>query len=234
MDSNSSRTYFGEDLCAMSFAENYHRWILSEFKPYLGKKVAEIGAGTGSFSKLLLESSIATLSAYEPSKNMFPLLQKNLSNDPRAKVINDFFSVPSSDRFDTIVYVNVLEHIENDSAELDIAHKALDHSGHLLLFVPALSWLYGSMDRQVGHVRRYHKANLKARVQRAGFKILFTRYFDFIGIIPWYINFVLLQTTLGNRSVKLYDHLVVPWLRWIEHRIPPPIGKNLLLVASNS
>ena len=143
----------------MSFAVNYHKWILSEFMPYIGNYVAEVGAGIGNFSRLLLKTDrINRLMAFEPSANMYPLLQKTLMNDKRAKAINGFFAQGEiSEYFDTVIYVNVLEHIEDDVSELVYVNNVLMRGGHLLIFVPALPWLYSNLDREIGHFRRYTK-----------------------------------------------------------------------------
>lgn len=219
----------------MVFAKNYHKWILAEFMPYLGSTVAEVGAGVGTFSALVLETAIRTLVAFEPSQNMYRLLTEALSKDERAKAVNDFFGrTNTGTRFDSILYVNVLEHIEDDSAELANARAALNLHGHLLIFVPALPWLYGELDRQVGHFRRYTKKRLVELAQRSGFSIVKARYFDVMGVIPWYINFVLLRNSINSGGVTLYDRLVVPAMRVIEQVLPPPIGKNVLLVAKKT
>jgi SAM-dependent methyltransferase len=232
MTSAHARQYFGKDLEAMSFATNYHRWILACFRPYLGSSVAEVGAGQGSFSRLLLETDIRSLLAFEPSANMYPELLRALASDPRATAVNDFFGPAAGmDRFDSVLYVNVLEHIEDDAAELATARAALHPSGHLLVFVPALPWLFSPLDRQVGHYRRYVRKDLVRLVARAGFSAVQARYFDIAGILPWYVNFVLLRNTIGGRSVSAYDKLVVPLMRRIEERLPPCIGKNVILIA---
>ncbi len=224
--------YFGKDLEAMSFAANYHKWIMSEFFPYLGSSVAEVGAGTGNFSKLILKTDIKSLKAFEPSQNMYQSLAEIINQDKRAEAINGFFGdLDTGERFDSVLYVNVLEHIENDAAELAKVYKALNLNGHLLIFVPALPWLYSNLDKQVGHFRRYKKKGLIALTQQAGFAIVKARYFDIAGIIPWYVNFVLLKNSISGGSVSLYDKLVVPLMRRLERRLPPPIGKNVLLVA---
>lgn len=225
--------YFGKDLESMSFAKNYHRWILAEFSPYLGQNIAEVGAGTGNFSILLLETNIRKLKAFEPSDNMFPLLKKTLSKDKRACVENNFFgrTITEEEHFDSVLYVNVLEHIEDDMSELIKAHDALVSGGRLLIFAPALPALYSNMDRQIGHFRRYTKKNLLKLVQNSGFSIIKAKYFDVAGIIPWYINFVLLKNQMSSRSISLYDKAVVPIMRIVENTVAPPIGKNLLVIA---
>lgn len=224
--------YFGKDLEAMSFAINYHRWLLAEFLPYIGSSVAEVGAGAGNFSSLILKANIKSLMAFEPSINMYPLLQEALRTDKRAKAINGFFGKEATGEcFDSIVYINVLEHIEDDASELAKVRDALTPEGHLLIFVPALPWLYSGLDRQVGHFRRYTKKNLIERVQRAGFSIVKARYFDMAGIVPWFINFTLLNNSISGESVSMYDRLIVPVMRVLEGLVPPPIGKNVLVVA---
>lgn len=227
--------YFGKDLEAMSFANNYHRWLIAEFLPYIKGAVAEVGAGVGNVSRLTLEADIKSLTAFEPSANMYPLLKEALGADVRAKAINGFFGKePVDECFDTVMYVNVLEHIEDDLAELAGVRAALAEEGYLLIFVPALPWLYSELDRQVGHFRRYTKSGLVALAQQAGFSVVKVRYFDVAGILPWYIHFTLLKNTIGAGSVSLYDKLVVPTMRMVEGLVPPPIGKNLLLVAKKN
>lgn len=95
--------YFGKDLEAMSSARNYRSWILAEFLRYLGSSVAEVGAGTGSLSTLILKAGIASLVAFEPSQNMYPLLQEALRADTRAMAINDSLGGGTTgERFDSI------------------------------------------------------------------------------------------------------------------------------------
>lgn len=232
MTQANKKKYFGKDLEVMSFAANYHRWVFAEFLPYIRGAVAEVGAGIGNVSQLILESNIKSLTAFEPSVNMYPLLEKALKTDRRAKAVNGVLCIEGGgESFDSVLYVNVLEHIEDDACELACAHTALTSGGHLMIFVPALPWLYSEFDRQLGHFRRYTKNSLSALVQRAGFSIVKVRYFDAAGIIPWLINFTLLKNTMSGQNVFIYDRLVVPVMRVIEALAPPFTGKNILLVA---
>lgn len=224
--------YPGKDLEAMSFAVNYHRWILDECAPYLGGTIAEVGAGAGSVSRLLLGRGVQHLFAFEPSPDMFALLQQELRGEERATAVNDFFDADDArGRFDSVVYINVMEHIEDDRAEMATALAALKPGGHLVIFVPALSWLYSRLDKEIGHFRRYTKRGLVEAVTAAGFTLVKARYFDVAGILPWYVNFKLLGNGFSSGSVSLYDNLVVPVMRRVESVVTPPIGKNVLLVA---
>ena len=233
----NERKYFGKDLEAMSFAQNYHKWILDEFIPYIGDHVAEVGAGMGNFSDFLLDADIKHLVAFEPSDNMFFYLEKKFANNSKVDTINAFFEEKSyryEDAFDSVCYVNVLEHIEDDAKTLSHAYTALHHKGHVLIFVPALSFLYSNLDKKVGHYRRYSKRELIEVVTSAGFSVKKVKYFDMAGIIPWYIAFVLLKQTTTQSNVSMYDKLVVPIMKRVERVITPMIGKNLVLVGKKA
>ncbi len=231
--------YLGRDLEAMSFAVNYHKWILDEFRPLLGKKLVEVGAGTGSFSELLLGEKPESLTVIEPSE-MFNRLKQNVSQIKTDTNINFYQTIfarvcqeiAAQNKADSIIYVNVLEHIENDSDEISMIYQTLEKGGKCFIFVPALMSLYGEFDRKIGHFRRYTKIGLEEKCQSAGFKILKLKYFDFTGILPWYVKYKLLKSdSLKREAVTLYDKIAVPVTRTIESLITPPIGKNLLLIA---
>jgi hypothetical protein len=121
--------------------------------------------------------------------------------------------------------------VEDDRAELVHAWQALKPGGHLLVFVPALQWLYSDFDKHVGHFRRYAREALAADARAAGFDVEKARYFDAAGVMPWYIHFVLLRRSMGAGSVSLYDKVAVPATRFLERIVTPPIGKNILMVA---
>lgn len=227
--------YTGKELEAMSFARNYNNWILEFIEPYLGKVVAEVGAGIGNFSEILLKTPLEALVAFEPSKNLFPLLSEKLKSEKRATPFNGFLNAQDCKKqFDSVIYVNVLEHIENERVELVNSHYCLRARGHLLLFVPALEALWSNLDLAVGHYRRYNKSCLVSLVEDAGFRIIEARYFDVLGIIPWYINCVLMGRGVDSQGVALYDKCVVPLMKKMEKFLTPPVGKNILLIAQKN
>ena len=232
-------TYPGRDLEAMNFAQAYHRWILSLFKPYLGERIVEVGAGSGGFSEMLLENRPKVFAGVEPAAEMYPLLKERVSGTKGTEVVTyqDFFSdvateIKTRARPDTFVYVNVLEHIEHDQDELKLVYDTLSGGGHALIFVPALPALFGPLDAKIGHFRRYTKRELERKAATAGFDIITCHYFDLAGVLPWWVKFRLLRSSdIEPGAVKLYDGLVVPIMRPLERLIKPPIGKNLLMVA---
>ena len=232
--------YVGKDLEAMSFAVNYHRWILASFAPYLGTRVVEVGAGTGSFSEMLLERRPQSLSLVEPSPSMFEQLSGQVQQSHDAvdlQLYNETFDrvaaqIRSRQQPDSIVYVNVLEHTADDESEIRVISETLGPGGRVFIFVPALSWLYGSFDREINHYRRYSRRELESKCRAAGFRILVSRYFDLPGVLPWWLKYRVLQSRkMKPGAVRFYDWAVVPIARRLEARFVPPLGKNILLVA---
>lgn len=226
------QAYPGKDLETMAFAHRYHRWISDRFQPWLGPRIGEVGAGTGDFSALLLEAGVESLIAWEPSVNLHPELARRFADDPRVTVVPDRFTPPDGEALDALFYVNVLEHIEDDEAELGRARRALRPDGRLCLFVPALPRLYSDQDRSVGHFRRYRRRELLDKLSRAGFTLREARWFDVAGIVPWWLAYRVLHRRVTPGAVGAYDRWVVPVMQRVESLIPPPIGKNLLAVAS--
>lgn len=227
----------------MALAVNYSRWILDRLKPFIGKHVIEVGAGAGSFSQLLLETGPESMTLLEPSDQLFSLLTRRLATIDKSglaqahqsTLIHAFSGANPPRQPDTAVYVNVLEHIEDDEGELRALHSILPPGGHLLLFVPANRWLMGSMDHQLGHFRRYTVEELSSKCRSAGFKVRFAEYFDVIGILPWWLKYCVLKSDrMEPAAVQLYDRLVVPISRTLERVITPPLGKSIICVAENS
>ncbi len=222
----------------MAFAPNYHGWILDRFRPYLGRRIAEIGAGSGNFARLLLGERIESLHLVEPSSAMFQHLPALAKSDPAGRVAlyNAVFLAVrrqlKTAEIDSLIYVNVLEHIVEDDRELRGMNEVLPPGGRIFVFVPALPFLYGSHDRAVGHVRRYRRRDLAEKCSNAGFNVLHAGYFDIAGIVPWWFKYCLFRSTrMEAGAVHFYDRLVVPVMSRLEGWLPPPLGKNIILVA---
>lgn len=231
-------TYEGADLEAMDTADNYHRWILDGFEAALGPRVVEVGAGIGSLARLIAErSKPQALLLVEPSSTMACSLAHNAEViDVDARAFTGFLA-DAEDRVrefspTTFVYVNVLEHIEDDIAELARVFELLPAGGTLCVFVPALPFLFSDFDRSIGHFRRYGRSELEQKVSGVGFSVDSSRYFDLLGVLPWLVRYRLFGSrTLSPGSVALYDKWIVPSARRLERLVSPPLGKNLLLTA---
>lgn len=219
----------------MQEAKNYYQAIMEWARPYLGKRIVEIGAGLGSFSSYLLEyADNSHLVLVEPSDNLFPVLQHRFAGISRVKLVHGSIEdLIGPETADSVVLINVLEHIKDDSVMLQQIHRLLVPEGKILLFVPALPCLYGTLDEAFGHVRRYTKALLADRLIAAGFRPLCVRYWNCVGVVSWFVaGKVLRRRTFTAWSVRLYDTWVIPWTSLLERLWPPPIGQSLIAVAS--
>jgi len=230
----TSFSYSGTELDALAEAKNYYHWILTYFEPYVGGKVVEVGAGVGTFSRFLLESPRVTeLTAMEPADNLFPLLERRFAGERRVRTVKGYLEAfVDTLAADSVVLINVLEHIGDDAEFLRQAYKVLSPAGTILVFTPALPVLYGSLDRSFEHHRRYTKAGLAQRLHEVGFRLLCLRYFNLPGVATWFLAGRLLRkNTLRSSDVRFYDRWVVPWESKIERKWEPPFGQSLLAVA---
>jgi SAM-dependent methyltransferase len=225
--------YSGTELEAMAQARNYCQWILRYFAPYLGGNIVEIGAGSGTFSQLLLDrKNTAQLVLFEAAVNLLPLLRRRFT-DPRVQLhCGSFDPAVLTQSPDSVVLVNVLEHVRDDTLLLSQIHASLRKGGSLLLFVPAFQWNYGSLDQAFDHYRRYTGAELERKIQNVGFRLERRRYINLMGIASWFLaGKVLRQTTIKASQVRWYDRWIIPWSFKLEQFCKPPIGQSLLAVA---
>lgn len=234
MSQDASTVYEGRDLEAMAFARNYHAWILDELSGLTTGDVAEVGAGDGLFSRMLLAAGPRSLTLFEPSAQMHARQPEALRTDARVSRVNARLGDRVDEyeaAFDGVLYINVLEHIPDDAAELALVRRVLRPHGKVAIFVPALPALMSDFDRSIGHHRRYRRRPLHALLESSGFSVERLHYFDGPGILPWLVAMRWLRLGLSPRSVALYDGVAVPILRRIEPMLRPPIGKNLLAIA---
>jgi len=223
------------DLEALSMLVNYRRWIVSAFAPHLGNRCIEYGAGIGNISDML-RPYVEELHLIEPFKPSFLTLSEKYRRDAgvhlSCETVEDSVVDIQKGSFDSVVMVNVLEHIENDVALLSRIFEILRPTGTLCIFVPAHYFLFSAYDRLVGHYRRYELPDLSSKLVRAGFEVTRATYFDMIGVVPWFISMKLLhQTRIRSTLASLYDTLVVPLGRRLEANFNPPFGKNILLIG---
>lgn len=232
-----------KELATVQLLVNYHAWIFSTIQHHLGRRLIEIGGGLGTFSDLLISRHLntadnRTLEILEPSEQLFEHLSlkyhtryQDLLRTGRLTLTKSLFTA-APEQYDTVVMINVLEHIEQDQCFADGVFKTLSPGGAFIVFSPALPFLYSELDRRVGHFRRYTKCGLASIFTASGFHVEQLRYMDMVGIIPWYLINVLAGSCSFNSSLtKVYDRFVVPFTRFAEDCCGALIGKNLLIVG---
>lgn len=226
--------YAGTELESMAFAPNYYRAIHEWFAPHLGRRVVEVGAGVGTFSKLLAsDPALSELTLLEPAANNYPVLENRFAGNTRVRTRPSYLEDEAHElRSDSVVLVNVLEHIKDDAGFVAAAHQVLGPGGRLLILVPALPAIFGSLDRAFDHYRRYTRRSLAKLLGASGFEPAEIRYVNFPGTFAWLIaGRVLGRRTLGPRQVGMYDRWIVPTMLRLESRWSPPFGQSLLAIA---
>jgi glycosyltransferase involved in cell wall biosynthesis len=220
-------------LLRLSRAERYNRWLFQQILPWMGQRVLEVGAGIGSFTRHLTGRDLVVATELNP--RYLRILGNTFERHTRVEVmpldLADFDPAPLAARkLDTIVCLNVLEHIEDDRGVLRRLHDSLAPGGCLVLLVPAHQWLYGSIDRAIDHYRRYEPAGLIAKLKEAGFHVEHTQFFNQLGVAGWWLNGkVLRRTQVPGLQLRL-QNLLVPILR-AEAHVPLPFGLSLVAVG---
>ncbi|HEY4726936.1 MAG TPA: methyltransferase, partial [Actinomycetes bacterium] len=234
-----SDDHFGaaDDLERLGTAERFFNWVLDEFHPYLRGSVLEVGAGTGTITRRLVQRyPELRVTALEPAENVVGDLESFATVTPQVTVLRQTLAAAGSlarGGFDAVLYLNVLEHIEDDAGELRRAAEALRPGGALLVFGPALSWLYGELDYKAGHYRRYSVDGLRGLAEAAGFEVRKAGYLDVLGVLPYWLLYRLGgRDSIGGTSVWGYDRVMVPVSRLLQRVAPDRLlGKNVLLIA---
>lgn len=216
----------------MSQAGWYNKWTFELFKSELGDKVLEIGSGIGNYTKMIVKVSkhvYATDIRDEYLKKLNKLKSKNIEVTFADIEKNKFDQKVS--QCDSIVCLNVLEHIMDDLRALRNMRSKLKRGGRLLLLVPSHKEFFGTLDKGLGHYRRYNKSSLQRKLKQAGFKIERIKYINPIAGLGWFLNArVLKKKELWSGNIKIFTALVKP-LIFLEKFIEPPFGLSVFVVA---
>jgi len=205
--------------------------MFDRLRRWVGKRVLEIGSGIGNLSAYLVDSERLVLTDTRPE--YLERLRSRFAGHSNIKVARLYLPNEhdlEAQSFDTVICLNVLEHVEDDSGSLAEMRRLLVSSGRLVLLVPALPALYGSLDEALGHYRRYARAELASKIERVGFRLSHVEYFNAAGILGWWFTGrVLRRRVIPSGSLKLYDALV-PLFR-LERLIPWRLGQSLIAIG---
>jgi glycosyltransferase involved in cell wall biosynthesis len=213
-------------LHALSKAPRFNRWMGDTIRPYLGQRVLEIGAGIGNLTRVLIPGVKCYVAADIDREHLAWLAtrfqhRQNLHvRDCDLEKAADFADLAGS--MDTVVCLNVLEHIENDMEGLRNIYSVLRKDGRAIVLVPHGQEIFGTLDVALGHYRRYSQEELKGKMEQAGFRVDKILEFNRISRPGWYVTGKLLKrTTLSSLQMKVFDRLVWLWRR-IDERLPWP------------
>ena len=235
----TQKRYAADDLETMSGAVVYQAHVFGLVRPHLGSHVLEVGCGIGTMSRQILDTSERLrLMCIEPNVNCARRLSEELRRQDRVTIRMCHLEECDRgelqrERFDTIVCVNVLEHIEDDIQALTLFREVMaETGGRVVVFVPALQGIYGPHDAALGHHRRYSKRSLTAAIAAAGLDVLTVKYTNPIGLLGWMYNlYISGNTEHTSHQVRLFDRFVAPWALPLERAVTPPIGLSLFAVG---
>jgi len=228
-----------ETLRRLASVQRYNDWLYEEIRAYIGQHVLEVGCGIGNMTAYFVDRELCM--ALDLLPESLEQIASKFPDHPNLKLVHGDIADPAlvlrldGYTFDTVACLNVLEHVKADDRALRHMYRFLRPGGHLLLFVPAGQYLYGSLDEGLHHWRRYEREPLRALVEAQGFEILRLAYMNLAGIPGWWLNSrVLKRQLLPRRMLRLFNTLA-PLFIWTErslqHLGPLPFGQSLLCIA---
>jgi|SRR5579872_459374 len=226
--------YTLEDQQRMAAARNYFAWQARLVKPELGRRVVEVGCGVGNFTGTMLDREAVLAIDVEPE--CVEQIRRRYSEQANLRtlvcdVASPEFSALARFEPDSCVCLNVLEHIEDDGQAVRDMTSVLMPGGALILLVPAFPALYGSIDRNLGHHRRYTRADIARLANAASLRVRKSHYVNLVGFFGWWTNsHIFRREAQSERQIEIFDRYLVPWISRLEHAARPPFGQSLFAV----
>lgn len=226
--------YVGTELDLFSGASNWKAYWSALVRPYLGPRVLDVGAGIGATARAFGRERFDAWLALEPD----PALVARMEAEAAAGGFPAAFHTRTGTLadlepdalFDSILYIDVLEHIEPDRSELELASRHLAPGGRVVVLSPAHQWLYSAFDAAIGHVRRYDRRTLLA-AKPAGLEVERLAYLDSVGMLASLGNRLLLRSATPSRGqIAFWDGWMVPVSRWLDALLGRRFGKSILAV----
>jgi len=222
--------YVGTELEIFSRAVNWKRYWADRIHPYVRGAVLEVGAGIGINTPFLKNAESAHWLCLEPDAALAGELQTRCETLGCEVLVGTLEDVPESSRFDTILYIDVLEHIADDRAELLRASQLLRPRGHLAVLSPAHRWLFTPFDAAIGHYRRYTRRTL-AQVAPPALELVRIDYLDAVGVLLSLGNRIALRQRMpAQGQVLLWDRVAVPMSRCLDSMLGHRVGKSVLAI----
>ena len=230
MTDSRDYAYEGSELEVFADAHNWRAYWSSLVRPFLGRRVLEVGAGIGSVTRVLYSPG-SQWTALEPDPLLSARIPETMGPDADVTVVTgSLATLPAGESFDSVIYIDVLEHIEHDAAEVQSAWDHLNRGGTLVVLAPAHQWLFTPFDAAIGHFRRYSLTQLRALRPSTATEV-FGGYLDSAGVLASAGNRMLLRSAHPTREqIALWDTRLVPVSRALDRVLRHRIGKSVLIV----
>lgn len=226
--------YIGTELDLFQHARNWKNYYGRSFRPFVKGRVLDVGCGMGVNADHLWNPAVTSYTFLEPDPQLLDQVPAHVRTpalrDAR-RINGTTSSIPAGERFDTILYLDVIEHIEDSTAELRRAYELLAPGGHLLILVPAFNYLYSPFDKAIGHFRRYDKGILTRELPPDLVRIR-TRYMDSVALFASLANkWFLGRSTPTLKQVLFWDRIIVPLSKVMDPLVFHRFGKSLLSIS---
>jgi SAM-dependent methyltransferase len=226
-----------ETLLTLTAAVNNNNWTRGKIAPFIGKAVLEIGSGIGTFSKFIIGAG-RTVTLSDVDETYVNGLKERFRDDPSVSVVQAdagrIDEAVNGRKFDTVVAINIIEHLENDDEAFERIKKILLPGGKLIFIVPAHKLLFSKFDRSIGHYRRYNRSELERQLVEKGYNIEFIEFMNAISAIGWFFSFKLLNSIkMPTTQVGIADKLI-PFISFFEKFVKVPFGLSIFCVAKKA
>jgi len=226
--------YQGDELTLFANARNWKGYFSSFLKPFITGNVVEVGAGLGNTTRMLCAGQSSWI-CLEPDASMAEQIAQEIAEGRlpsccRVEVgtVAQMLARGDAGQFDSAIYIDVLEHVEDDRAELEAAARLLKPGGYLVVLSPAFQWLYSPYDTAIGHFRRYDRHSL-GKAAPPGLRSVLMRYLDSIGLLSSLANRVVLRSSMPNeKQILAWDRLMVPVSRVVDPLLGYSFGRSIL------
>jgi hypothetical protein len=230
----SEYEYVGEELDLFALAVNWKQYFRSQLADVIQGDVLEVGAGIGETTRHLCDGRQRSWLCLEPDAQLASRLESNIARaglTPKPRVqVGTLADVAPTSRFDAILYIDVLEHIEHDAEELKRAAGLLANGGGIVVLSPAFGFLYSEFDRALGHFRRYTRRSLASAFPKS-LERKQLRYLDGVGFLASLANRLLLHQSIPSRQqIELWDRRMIPLSRHIDRVVQHLFGRSVLAV----
>jgi SAM-dependent methyltransferase len=225
--------YEGSELELFAGANNWKAYWSSQIKTFIRGDVLEVGAGIGSNTLILDHSGDNRWMCLEPDPHLLIRLVRLLESTSNGRLYEPVCGTLrslSNQQFDSIIYIDVLEHIDDDREELHQATLHLRPGGHLIVLAPAHQCLFSPFDASIGHFRRYNRSMLR-RISPSGLELELCKYIDSVGLIASTANLLLLRQSMPTKAqIRFWDQCIVPVSRVVDPFFRFKIGKSIIAV----
>ena len=226
---NITNHYDGWELEHFDSSENFRKYQYRLISKFIGSDVAEVGPGNGSNAKMYIKNC-KTLELFEPEKKLYLNLKKIFKKYKKVKIKNKIFKM-AKNKYNTILYLDVIEHIKNDKHEISKAYQSLKKNGFLVINVPAFQILYSKFDNDIGHKKRYVKNDFLRLSKNLKFEIHYMKYYDSIGFFLSLISKFFSSEYKKNFKLKIKIwNFLINFSRIIDYLFAYSFGKSLLVI----